>query len=139
MLVRKLPQVKTVEWGNGVSRRFLLKEDRVGYSLTDTIVWAGTSSCLQYVDHVEACYCIEGSGWVIEADGSAHRLEPGTMYALDEHDPHTLIADEGVDLRLVCVFQPALEGHECHNLSPNGFSSYAGDGVIDTAAQGVAA
>lgn len=124
MLVRRLSDVKTVEWGNGLSRRFLVEADGLGYSLTDTIVWAGTCSQLQYAEHLEACYCISGSGAVIDTDGREHRLEPGTMYALDEHDAHHLIADAGEDLRLVCVFLPALRGDERHDLDGDGFSSY---------------
>jgi L-ectoine synthase len=38
MIVRKLDEVKTVEWGNGLSRRFLLEADGMGYTVTDTIV-----------------------------------------------------------------------------------------------------
>ena len=38
MLIRKLEDVKTVEWGNGLSRRFLLEADGMGYTVTDTIV-----------------------------------------------------------------------------------------------------
>ena len=124
MLVRKLGDVKEVEWGNGLSRRFLLEADGLGYSLTDTIVWAGTRSSLQYSQHLEACYCISGNGAVIDTDGQVHRLEPGTMYALDEHDAHTLVADADEDMRLVCVFVPALTGEEKHVLDGESFSSY---------------
>ena len=60
MLVRSIDEVKTVAWGNGLSRRFLLESDGMGYSLTDTLVLAGTQSPLQYVNHLEACYCIHG-------------------------------------------------------------------------------
>jgi Ectoine synthase len=66
MIVRKLDEVKTVEWGNGLSRRFLLEADGMGYTVTDTIVRAGTKSRLEYKNHLEACYCIEGKGSVIE-------------------------------------------------------------------------
>ena len=38
------------------------------------------------------------------------------MYALDKHEPHYLIAAPDTDLRLVCVFSPALVGNEAHNL-----------------------
>ena len=90
MLVRTLSETKTVDWGNGLSRRFLLKSDGVGYTLTDTLVRAGTRSLLHYPEHLEACYCIAGSGWVSDSRGRSHRIEPGTLYALDQHDPHAL-------------------------------------------------
>jgi L-ectoine synthase len=113
-----------VEWGNGVSRRLLVKADALGYTLTDTIVRAGTRSLLQYRSHLEACYCISGAGWVSDSAGCAFRIEPGTLYALDQHDPHALEADAEGDMRLVCVFAPALEGHEVHDLRPDGYSAY---------------
>ena len=83
MLIRKLESVKTVDWGNGVSRRFLLESDGMGYTVTDTIINAGTTSRLEYKHHLEACYCIEGSGAVVEMDGTRHEIVPGTLYALD--------------------------------------------------------
>jgi len=36
------------------------------------------------------------------------------MYALDQHDEHWLRAI--TDMRLICVFLPALKGHESHQL-----------------------
>ena len=92
MIVRHLDRVTTVDWGNGLSRRFLLESDRLGYTVTDTTVRAGTQSSLEYRNHLEACYCIEGKGEVIEPDGTSHPIEPGTLYALDEHDAHVLAA-----------------------------------------------
>lgn len=124
MIVRDIESVKTVEWGNGLSRRFLLAEDGLGYSLTDTTVQAGTKSRLEYVNHLEACYCIEGSGEVIELDGTSHEIVPGRMYALDQHDAHFLVASPHEDLRLVCVFSPALRGDEVHSLDAHSSSAY---------------
>ncbi|WP_460999503.1 ectoine synthase [Streptomonospora sediminis] len=124
MIIRDLENVKTVDWGNGVSRRFLLQQDGVGYSLTDTLVRAGTKSRLEYRNHIEACYCIEGSGAVIELDGTIHPIRPGRMYALDRHDPHFLAADDHTDMRLVCVFAPALQGDEAHRLDDSLASAY---------------
>jgi L-ectoine synthase len=120
MLIRKLGEVKTVEWGNGVSRRFLLEADGMGYTVTDTIVNAGTKSLLEYENHLEACYCIAGSGSVIEMDGTEHEIVVGTMYALDKHDSHYLLASDHEDLRLVCMFTPALKGDEAHTFGESG-------------------
>jgi L-ectoine synthase len=124
MIVRDIESVKTVEWGNGLSRRFLLAEDGLGYSLTDTTVLAGTKSRLEYVNHLEACYCIAGSGEVVELDGTSHEIVPGRMYALDQHDAHFLVASPHEDLRLVCVFSPALRGDEVHSLDAATSSAY---------------
>jgi L-ectoine synthase len=124
MIVRQISDVTTVEWGNGLSRRFLLDADGMGYTLTDTTVRAGTKSSLEYRAHLEACYCIEGKGEVVDVHGNSYPVTPGIMYALDEHDPHHLIAGPDEDLRLVCVFAPALTGHEQHSLNSDGFSQY---------------
>jgi L-ectoine synthase len=123
MLIRRLDEVKTVEWGNGVSRRFLLEADGMGYTVTDTIVNKGTKSRLEYKNHLEACYCIAGKGKVIELDGTEHEIVPGTIYALDKHDAHDLVADDDEDLRLVCMFTPALVGDEAHRLTESGVHS----------------
>ncbi|MER9953825.1 ectoine synthase [Mesorhizobium australicum] len=127
MIVRNIQDIigtkRDVSWGNGSSRRFLIKADGVPYSLTDTIVKAGTSSFLQYRNHVETCYCIAGNGRLRDdITGEEHAIVPGTMYALDKNDAHHLIADEE-DLRLVCVFVPALNGDEVHDVASKELSS----------------
>ena len=82
MIIRKLTDVISVEWGNGLSRRFLLESDGMGYSLTDTIVNKGTRSLLEYQHHLEACYCIEGRGKVIEM-GSGHDAQGNRLSVCD--------------------------------------------------------
>jgi len=127
MIIRSLQDVsgtdRDVDWGNGQSRRFLIAIDRMGYSLTDTIVKAGSRSLLQYRTHLEACYCISGSGHVEDVKtGEIYAINPGTMYALDKHEEHYLVAHE--EMRLVCVFSPALRGNESHRLEGSASSSY---------------
>ncbi|MGW4631023.1 ectoine synthase, partial [Streptomyces rubiginosohelvolus] len=34
---------------------------------------------------------------------------PGMIYALDQHDPHYLVASDDEDLHLISVFNPALK------------------------------
>jgi L-ectoine synthase len=125
MIVRKLSDLigtdRDVAWGNGQSRRFLLARDGMGYTLTDTIINAGSESLLEYTSHLEACYCIEGEGEIEDMEGTIHRIEPGTMYALDKNDKHYLRAT--TTMRLVCVFSPPLQGSESHRLA-EGKSSY---------------
>ncbi|MCX0241629.1 MULTISPECIES: ectoine synthase [Streptomyces] len=124
MIIRDLETVKSVDWGNGLSRRFLTESDGVGYSITDTTVRAGTKSRLEYRNHLESCYCIEGSGEVVELDGTVHPITPGRLYSLDQHDAHYLVASPHEDLRLVCVFTPALQGDEVHSLDAHTSSAY---------------
>ena len=45
--------------------------------------------------------------------GEVFALKAGTMYTLDRHDPHRL--DATTDMRIVCVFSPALVGRETHD------------------------
>lgn len=125
MIIKKLSEIinseRDVAWGNGQSRRFLIEKDGMGYSLTDTIIDAGTESLLEYKNHMEACYCIEGEGEV-EADGVVYLIQPGTMYALDKRDKHYLRAK--TTLRLICVFTPPLKGKEFHKITTKESSHY---------------
>lgn len=96
------------------SRRILLAHDGLGYSFHDTIVKAGSVQHLHYKNHIEANYCIEGQGEVENAEtGEVWPLEPGVMYVLDRHDPHIIRAT--TDMRLICIFTPALTGQERHD------------------------
>jgi L-ectoine synthase len=125
MIIRNKEEATTVEWGNGLSHRLLLECDGMGFAFAETLVRAGTKSALEYRNHLEACYCISGRGEVASADGSVSaKLVPGVLYALNEHDPHYLIADPGEDLRLISVFNPPITGQERHVLSESGFSAY---------------
>ena len=92
----------------------------MGYTMTDTIVNKGTKSLLEYENHLEACYCIAGSGAVIEMDGTEHEIVPGTMYALDKHDPHYLVASDDEDLGWCACSRPALKGDEAHTFGESG-------------------
>lgn len=124
MLVRSLDEIPAVEWGNGTSHRLLTDTDGMGFTVCETLVRKGSTSALQYRRHLEACYCIEGSGEVVTADGERYKITQGTLYALDKHDAHYLIASDSEDLRLVSVFSPALRGDEKHVLTTDGFSQY---------------
>jgi L-ectoine synthase len=124
MFTRSLDDVVPVEWGNGMSYRLLTKTDGMGFAVADTLVRKGTSSALQYRNHLEACYCIGGSGEVVEKDGTRHKIVPGTIYVLNQHDPHYLVASADEDLHLVSIFNPPINGDEKHTLSEDGFSQY---------------
>lgn len=126
MIVRTLQGIagteRDVNWGNGQSRRFLLERDGMGFAFTETLILAGTNISIQYRNHVEACYCIEGSGEIEDEHGNKHPIERGTLYALDKHDPHRLRA--WTDMRLISVFNPPIRGDEKHNLAGSDTSSY---------------
>ncbi len=127
MIVRTLDDIRKsnlhVDWGNGTSARYLTKQDDMGFTLTDTLVHAGSSSLLEYKSHLEACFCFSGEGEVRDAlTGKSYPIRPGTMYALNKHDKHYLIAK--TDMHLVSVFNPPLTGHERHSLDGSASSSY---------------
>ncbi|WP_265445351.1 ectoine synthase [Flexivirga meconopsidis] len=124
MLIRQKVDSPRVAWGNGDSYRMVVENDGLGFALAHTVVTKGTVSRLQYRNHIEACYCISGSGAVVEADGTRHEITPGVLYALNNHDPHELVADNESDLVLLSVFNPPIVGNEQHVLDDAGYSCY---------------
>ena len=103
--------VKAETW---TSRRFILADDGVGFSFNDTILYAGTRTHMHYKNHIESVYCIEGRAELEDVrTGEVHEITAGTMYLLDEHDEHVLTVIE--DVRMMCVFTPALTGEEVHD------------------------
>ncbi len=119
MIVRSIEDLKAQgryaeKPGAWTSSRYLLRDDNVGFTLTQTTVAAGTKQLMEYKNHIEANLIIEGEGTVTDmADGTTFDLAPGVMYTLDQHDRHELLAH--TDLRIVCVFSPALVGTETHD------------------------
>jgi len=119
MLVRKIDDIRGTsrevfaENKNWVSRRLLLKNDEMGFSFHETIIFAGTETHIWYKHHLEAVYCVEGEGEVeTVADGKIYPITPGTLYALNDHDEHYLRAKK--DMLLICVFNPPVTGTEAH-------------------------
>lgn len=117
MIVRSLSEVAGTERdvrGDGWrAQRLLVRDDGMGFSLSETTLDAGARMDLCYRHHLEACYCVAGEAEVTERDtGVVHRIVPGTLYA-PEHDRHTIRVIS--PLRLVCVFNPALTGRETHD------------------------
>jgi len=118
MIVRSLDDLidtpRDVRGPVWASRRFLLDEDGVGFTLTETTIEAGAEQILWYKHHVEANYVIEGEGEVENmTTGEVFALAPGSIYVLDQHEKHRLRSV--TRMRLVCVFTPALTGRETHD------------------------
>lgn len=118
MIVRRLQEVRgterEVKAATWVSRRLLLRDDRMGFSLHDTTILAGTETRMCYRNHLEAVYCVGGKGSIeVVATGEVFQITDGTMYALDKHDEHILRAE--TDMRMVCVFNPPVTGREVHD------------------------
>jgi L-ectoine synthase len=118
MIVRSLDSVvgseRDVAAPTWRSRRLLLAGDGMGFSLHDTVIDEGTETPMWYRNHLEAVYCVEGTGTLEDVStGEVHTVAPGTMYALDCHDRHVLRAT--TRMRMVCVFNPPCTGDETHD------------------------
>jgi len=120
MIVRHIEMIegsnREVHADNWSSRRLLLAEEGMGFSMHDTLIHPGTETEICYAHHFEAVYCIEGEGEIeLVPSGVKHVIRPGMLYALNLHDRHLLRAT--TRLRMVCVFNPALTGRETHDAS----------------------
>lgn len=105
---------EVVSPGGWTSARFLLKSDGMGFSFHETTFPAGLKFDMWYKHHLEAVYCYQGKGILTNRDtGETFEIEAGTLYALDNHDRHTLEAIE--ELKLVCAFNPPVTGREIHD------------------------
>lgn len=118
MIVRKLEDARRgprrIVTPNWESTRLLLAGDQMGFSFHITTLYPGTENPMWYKHHVEAVYCISGRGELYdEATGASYVIEPGVMYALDQHDRHVLKVHE--ELTCACVFNPPLNGKEVHD------------------------
>ncbi len=119
MIVRNLDDLKAK--GNyrekpGVwsSARYLLRDDGLGFTLTHTTAKAGSDQIMEYKNHLEANLIIEGEAELTDlATSKVYQLGPGSMYALDKNDRHRIKAK--TDMKIVCVFSPALVGPETHD------------------------
>jgi L-ectoine synthase len=106
-------EVDTEGW---TSRRLIYRDAGMGYSVNDTVIKPGAELEMEYRNHLETVYCIEGEGEIVDlATGRTHAIRPGTLYALNNHDRHVLRANKGTHMRMVCVFNPPLTGREVHD------------------------
>ena len=95
------------------SVRLLLAKDRMGFSMHETRIFAGTTTRMHYLNHLEAVYCVAGEGEIeVLATGEVHQIRDGMLYALNLHDDHIVRAR--TELRLICVFNPPVTGREVH-------------------------
>lgn len=117
MIVRYLEDLvdteRQVDAPTFTSRRFLLKDDGAGFSFHDTVLHAGTATRIWYKHHLEAVYCVAGEGELDVEGDQVYPVRPGMFYTLDQHERHELRAT--TQLRMICVFTPALSGREVHD------------------------
>ncbi len=118
MIVRSLDELndgeRDIRTQNWRSRRIVLAKDGVGFSVHETVLYAGTVNDFWYANHVESVMVIEGEGRLIDKDtGRSYELRPGTLYLLDGHEHHRLLPR--TDMRTICVFNPPVTGREVHD------------------------
>lgn len=103
--------VKTTNWH---SKRIVLAQEGVGFSLHETVLDAGSVNDFWYANHIEAVVCVEGEGELLDKEtGQNYQITPGTMYLLDRHERHQLRPT--TDMRMICVFNPPVTGQEVHD------------------------
>ena len=118
MIVRTLDEISGTDSDviteNWRSRRIILAKDRVGFSVHETILAAGSVNEFWYANHIEAVFVVEGEGTLTElANGKKHKLAAGSLYLLNDHDKHELRPH--TRMRTVCVFNPPVSGREVHD------------------------
>lgn len=116
---------RSVAWGNGLSQRYLVERDSLGFAFCYTIGNANTDSNIQYKNHLEACYYLSGSGEYIWEGGSHAILTEdrnATMFVMNQHDQHRMVIKQ----RSVCisVFCPPIAGDEKHDFTGHEPSAY---------------
>ncbi|MFE6223127.1 MULTISPECIES: ectoine synthase [unclassified Streptomyces] len=120
MIVRSFAELENTDRhvrsasGTWESKRIVLARERVGFSLHETVLYAGTETDMWYANHVEAVVCTAGEAELTDREtGTTYRIVPGTMYLLDGHERHTLKVKE--EFRCLCVFNPPVTGREDHD------------------------
>lgn len=119
MIVRTLKDCEASERRvvsqNWESTRMLLKDDKMGFSFHITTIYANTETHIWYKNHLESVYCMSGNGEIETlADGKIYKIEPGTLYILDQNDDH-MLRGGSEDMKMACVFNPPLSGKEVHD------------------------
>lgn len=115
MIVRSVSEIvgseRDVHGKGWKSRRLVLADEEIGYSVHETTLEAGVELPFEYQRHRETVYCIDGEGSVEDVDaGVTVPLRAGSMYSAGIGEPHVVRARTQV--KLLCVFTPALAGAE---------------------------
>ena len=118
MIVRQLKDIRksdrNVKSDGWESARLLLKDDGMGFSFHVTTLYAGAEIPMHYTNHLEAVLVLKGTGTIEDlGTGETHKLAPGVVYALNQHDRH--IVRPETDILTACVFNPPVTGREVHD------------------------
>jgi len=109
---------RDVLFTGGNSIRALVKSDNMGFGVCKTYIPKGGPHHWHYLNHLEACYCISGSGIITDIETKEKfEISVDVMYVLNKHDNHTFEALE--DVVLISIFNPPLTGTEFHDENGN--------------------
>ena len=120
MIVRTLDEITDTErdvqpdnkqWR---SKRIVLGNDKVGFSVHETVLQPGTINDFWYANHIEAVFITEGEGELYDKDNDVtYQLAPGSIYVLNGNERHQLRPT--TLMKTVCVFNPPVTGREVHD------------------------
>ncbi|WP_031464661.1 ectoine synthase [Sciscionella sediminilitoris] len=118
MIVRSLSDIEDtdddIKSENWRSKRIILAREKLGFSVHETTLYAGTVSDFWYANHIEAVFITQGEGEVENKEtGEVFQLKPGTIYVLNNHDKHQVRPK--TEIKCVCVFNPPVTGRETHD------------------------
>ena len=121
---------RDVDWTRGHSRRFLLARDGFGITLTNTLAYPNNDCQMEYKNHIESAYWIDGAGKYEWDDGKSSkeinmkREGEAICFTMNKHDKHHAYFTGNRNYIAICVFCPALVGNETHKFDGKGSSSY---------------
>lgn len=96
------------------SKRIVLANDKVGFSVHETTLKAGTVNDFWYANHIEAVFITSGEGELYDKDNDVtYQLKPGSIYVLNGNEKHQLRPK--TEITCVCVFNPPVTGREVHD------------------------
>lgn len=118
MIVRSLEEItdteRDIKTPNWRSKRIVLANDGVGFSVHETILNAGSVNDFWYANHIEAVFITKGEAELYDKDNDkTYQLGPGSIYVLSGNEKHQLRPK--TDLHTVCVFNPPVTGREVHD------------------------
>lgn len=118
MIVRTLEEItdteRDIKTPNWRSKRIVLANDGVGFSVHETVLKAGSVNDFWYANHIEAVFITKGEAELYDKDNDVtYQLAPGSIYVLSGNEKHQLRPK--TDLHTVCVFNPPVTGREVHD------------------------
>jgi L-ectoine synthase len=109
MIIRSVGEVlgtaRDVHGEGWQSRRLVLADDAVDYSVHETTLEAGISFRFEYAHHRETVYCVSGEGTIEDLEsGRSVAFAAGGLYSAGIGEAHRITT--ATEMRLLCIFTP---------------------------------